>query len=412
MSKLLDRFLEYVRIDTQSNPDHSATPSTEKQWNLARYLQNELETMGLTDVVLDEHCYLSARLPTNTETAAPVIGFIAHMDTAPDFSGHQVNPQIIKNYDGKAIELGQQFTLCPSEFPELDNCLNKTLITTDGSTLLGADNKAGIAEILTAVDYLIAHPEIPHAEIRIGFTPDEEIGRGANLFDVGSFGADFAYTIDGGPLGEFQYENFNASAAKINVTGQSVHPGHAKNKLVNAMLIAAEFIGEMPSDETPQTTEGYQGFYHLKTMESSVTETTMNWIIRDFDPEKQTARKQFITDKVAEFNYRYGEHRLSLELTDNYRNMREVIEPKKDIINLAIKAIETAEVRPVIIPIRGGTDGARLSFKGLPCPNIFTGGYNFHGPYEFICLEDMEKTVEVLVNIAQLAPQTFNNHEH
>lgn len=404
MSSLLNRFLEYVRIDTESNPGCDATPSTEKQWNLARYLQKELESLGLADVVLDDNCYLTARLPANTQQSSPVIGFIAHMDTAPDFSGKGVKPQIIENYNGKEIELGTSLTLCPSEFPELDKCLGKTVITTDGTTLLGADNKAGIAEIITAIDYLIKHPDVPHGEIRLGFTPDEEIGRGADLFDVKGFGADFAYTIDGGPLGELQYENFNASGATITVKGKSVHPGHAKDKMVNAMLIASDFISSMPMEETPATTDGYQGFYHLKSMQSSVSETVMDWIIRDFDGEKQEKRKQFLAGKVEALNAKLGETCLTLELNDNYRNMREMIEPRKNIIELATKAMEAANVTPLISPIRGGTDGARLSFMGLPCPNIFTGGYNFHGPYEFICLEDMEKTVEVLVNIARLVP--------
>ena len=403
MSKLLDRFLSYVQFDTQSNPGFDTVPSTSKQFELARFLKAELETLGLSDIYLDDNCYLMARLPANTEQPVTPIGFVAHMDTAFDYSGENVKPQIIKNYDGKAIALGTTLTLSPDEFPELDTCLGKTLITTDGTTLLGADNKAGIAEILTAVEYLIEHPEIKHGDICIGFTPDEEIGRGANHFDVEQFGAEFAYTIDGGPVGELQFENFNAAQAQITVHGKSVHPGHSKNKMVNAMLIAAEFIDTMPKDETPATTDEYQGFFHLNNMDSSISETFMHWLIRDFDKDGLERRKTLIENRVAQFNEQYGDGTLTLEIKDNYRNMREMVEPRQEIIELAKSAMEAAEVKPLIKPIRGGTDGARLSFKGLPCPNVFTGGYNFHGPYEFIALEDMEKAVEVIVNIARLA---------
>ena len=403
MSKLLDRFLDYVRFDTQSNPAYDSIPSTEKQWNLAKHLKTELESMGLEQVTLDDNCYLMATLPANTDKPTPAIGFIAHLDTAIDFSGENVKPQVIKQYDGSSVALGDTLTLSPEEFPELKTCVGKTLITADGATLLGADNKAGVAEILTAVDYLMAHPEIPHGDIRIGFTPDEEIGRGADLFNVEQFAADFAYTVDGGPIGELQYENFNASAATVVVHGKSVHPGHAKDKMVNAMLIAADFIQQMPAAETPGETDGYQGFYHLKTMSSSLTRTQLDWIIRDFDIEQQEQRKRFISALVDQFNEKHGAGALELNLVDNYRNMREMVEPKQHIVKLAEEAMQMAGVTPDITPIRGGTDGARLSFMGLPCPNIFTGGYNFHGPYEFICLEDMEKAVEVIVNIARLA---------
>ena len=403
MSKLLDRFLSYVTFDTQSNPNVDSVPSTLKQFELARFLQAELESMGLSDVSLDDRCYLMARLPSNTDKPVPAIGFIAHMDTAFDYSGENVKPQIHYNYDGRAIALGNTLTLSPDEFPELDTCLGKTIITADGTTLLGADNKAGIAEILTAIDYLLAHPEIPHGDICLGFTPDEEIGRGANHFDVEAFGAEFAYTIDGGPVGELQFENFNAAQAHITVHGKSVHPGHSKNKMVNAMLIAAEFIEQMPKEETPAHTEGYEGFYHLNNMDSSISETFMNWLIRDFDQNALERRKAFIETLVARFNEQYGEGTITLEIKDNYRNMREKVEPRQEIINLASKAMNAAGITPNIKPIRGGTDGARLSFKGLPCPNVFTGGHNFHGPYEFIALEDMEKAVEVIVNIARLA---------
>ncbi|MET4694924.1 peptidase T [Endozoicomonas lisbonensis] len=403
MSKLLDRFLNYVQFDTQSNPGFDTVPSTSKQFELAKFLKTELETLGLSDISLDDNCYLMARLPSNTEQPVTPIGFVAHMDTAFDYSGENVKPQIIKNYDGKAIALGTTLTLSPAEFPELDTCLGKTLITTDGTTLLGADNKAGIAEILTAIEYLIEHPEIKHGDICIGFTPDEEIGRGANHFDVEQFGAEFAYTIDGGPVGELQFENFNAAQAQITVHGKSVHPGHSKNKMVNAMLIAAEFIDSMPKDETPATTDEYQGFFHLNSMDSSISETFMHWLIRDFDKDGLERRKALIENRVAQFNEQHGDGTLTLEIKDNYRNMREMVEPRQEIIELAKCAMEASEVKPLIKPIRGGTDGARLSFKGLPCPNVFTGGYNFHGPYEFIALEDMEKAVEVIVNIARLA---------
>ena len=403
MSKLLERFLTYVRFDTQSNPGFEDTPSTGKQWALARYLKDELESMGLERVSLDDKCYLMACLPANTDKPAPAIGFIAHMDTAFDYSGENVNPQIIENYDGSDISLVNDVTLSVSEFPELDRCLGKTLITADGTTLLGADDKAGIAEILTAMEYLIDHPEIEHGDIRIAFTPDEEIGRGANHFDVETFSADFAYTIDGGQLGELQYENFNATQAIVTVHGRSVHPGYSKDKMVNAMLVASDFIMKMPEGETPANTERYEGFYHLNDMESSVSRVKMNWLLRDFDSELQEYRKAFMERHVKWFNEKYGEGTVELELKDSYRNMREKVEPRKEIIGLAREAMEHAGVKPLIKPIRGGTDGARLSFKGLPCPNIFTGGHNFHGPYEFIALEDMQKAVEVIVNMARLA---------
>ena len=403
MSKLLDRFLSYVRFDTQSNPGFDTVPSTSKQKALGKFLKEEMEAMGLSDVSMDDNCYLMARLPANTDKPAPAIGLIAHIDTAFDYSGENVKPQIIENYNGGDIALGTTLTMSPSEFPELDTCPGKTLITTDGTTLLGADNKAGVAEILTAVEYLMAHPEIEHGDICIGFTPDEEIGRGANHFDVEKFGAEFAYTIDGGPVGELQFENFNAAGAIVEIHGKSVHPGHSYNKMVNAMLIASELTEAMPKDETPATTKDYGGFFHLKSMESSLTKVSMDWIIRDFDMDSFNRRKAFLEQVVAQLQEKYGEETLKLTLTDNYRNMREMVEPRKEIIELAEKAMVAADVKPLIVPIRGGTDGARLSFKGLPCPNVFTGGYNFHGPYEFIALEDMEKAVEVIVNIARQA---------
>ena len=333
MSKLLERFLTYVRFDTQSNPNVDTVPSTSKQRELAKFLKEEMIILGLSDVTLDDNGYLMARLPANTTKPSPSIGFVAHIDTAFDYSGENVKPQIIENYGGGDIALGRLLTLSPSEFPELDTCLGKTLITTDGSTLLGADNKAGIAEILTAMEYLLAHPEIEHGNICIGFTPDEEIGRGANHFDVEKFGAEFAYTIDGGPVGELQYENFNAAGAEIIVHGKSVHPGHSKNKMVNAMLVAAGFIEAMPKDETPATTDGYQGFYHLNSMDGSISHVSMKWLIRDFDLNRFAERKAYIRHQVEQFNEQFGAGTLELVLTDNYRNMREMVEPKPKLLN-------------------------------------------------------------------------------
>lgn len=402
MDNLIERFLQYISIDSQSNPANSQCPSTEGQLTLARYLEQELKDLGLVGVDLDSNGYLMARLPANVDYPVPAIGFIAHMDTAPDASGKDVHPQLVENYQGGDIALGiGDEVLSPIQYPELNGLHGHNIITTDGTTLLGADNKAGIAEILTAIEYLIAHPEIKHGDICIGFTPDEEIGRGADRFDVQKFGAQWAYTVDGGPIGELEYENFNAAAATVICHGVSVHPGTAKNKLVNTMNIAARFQMMMPADETPETTEGYEGFYHLSTMTSSVARTELHYILRDFDQEGLACRKAFMEQQVAALNSELKKGRVELILRDNYSNMREMVEPHPHIIELAKQAMVECDVKPLIKPIRGGTDGARLSFMGLPCPNLFTGGHNFHGIHEFITLEGMEKAVEVIVKLAE-----------
>ncbi|EGA63991.1 peptidase T [Vibrio brasiliensis] len=402
MNELVQRFLRYVAFNTQSNPANSSCPSSEGQMTFAQFLKQELVELGLSDVSLDSNGYLMARLPSNVEYEVPAIGFIAHMDTAPDASGENVTPQIVEDYQGGDIALGKgDQVLSPIQYPDLHKLHGHNLITTDGTTLLGADNKAGIAEIISAMAELIAHPEIPHGEICIGFTPDEEIGRGANLFNVEKFGAQWAYTIDGGPVGELEYENFNATSADVICHGVNVHPGTAKGKMVNSMNIAAQFQMMMPSDETPECTEGYQGFYHLKSASMSVARSELGYIIRDFDREGQQTRKQFMTDKVAELNSKLKQGRVELKLTDSYFNMKEQVEPYPHIIELAKQAMIACDVEPQIKPIRGGTDGARLSFMGLPCPNIFTGGYNFHGIHEFISIEGMEQAVKVIVTLAE-----------
>lgn len=402
MNELVQRFLRYVAFNTQSNPANSSCPSSEGQMTFAQFLKQELVELGLSDVSLDSNGYLMARLPSNVEYEVPAIGFIAHMDTAPDASGENVTPQIVEDYQGGDIALGKgDQVLSPIQYPDLHKLHGHNLITTDGTTLLGADNKAGIAEIISAMAELIAHPEIPHGEICIGFTPDEEIGRGANLFNVEKFGAQWAYTIDGGPVGELEYENFNATSADVICHGVNVHPGTAKGKMVNSMNIAAQFQKMMPSDETPECTEGYQGFYHLKSASMSVARSELGYIIRDFDREGQQTRKQFMTDKVAELNSKLKQGRVELKLTDSYFNMKEQVEPYPHIIELAKQAMIACDVEPQIKPIRGGTDGARLSFMGLPCPNIFTGGYNFHGIHEFISIEGMEQAVKVIVTLAE-----------
>ena len=402
MNELVQRFLRYVAFNTQSNPANSSCPSSEGQMTFAQFLKQELVESGLSDVSLDSNGYLMARLPSNVEYEVPAIGFIAHMDTAPDASGENVTPQIVEDYQGGDIALGKgEQVLSPIQYPDLHKLHGHNLITTDGTTLLGADNKAGIAEIISAMAELIAHPEIPHGEICIGFTPDEEIGRGANLFNVEKFGAQWAYTIDGGPVGELEYENFNATSADVICHGVNVHPGTAKGKMVNSMNIAAQFQMMMPSDETPECTEGYQGFYHLKSASMSVARSELGYIIRDFDREGQQTRKQFMTDKVAELNSKLKQGRVELKLTDSYFNMKEQVEPYPHIIELAKQAMIACDVEPQIKPIRGGTDGARLSFMGLPCPNIFTGGYNFHGIHEFISIEGMEQAVKVIVTLAE-----------
>ncbi|MCF7493957.1 peptidase T [Vibrio sp. L5-1] len=402
MEKLVERFLNYVTFDTKSDPSNQQCPSSPGQITFAEALKSELIALELTDVSLDENGYLMAKLPSNVDYDVPAIGFVAHMDTAPDASGANVKPQVIKDYQGGTIELGASGEcLNPSQYPDLDALHGHDLITTDGTTLLGADNKAGIAEIISAIAYLKANPDVKHGDICIGFTPDEEIGRGANLFDVKKFGAEWAYTIDGGPVGELEFENFNATSADVICHGVNVHPGTAKGKMVNSMNIAAQFQLMMPTQETPECTEGYEGFYHLKSAEMGVARSELGYIIRDFEREGVEARKAFMQQKVDELNERLEKGRVELVLTDSYFNMKEMVEPHQHIIELAKQAMIECDVEPMIKPIRGGTDGARLSFMGLPCPNIFTGGYNFHGIHEFITIQGMEQAVKVIVELSQ-----------
>ncbi len=409
MDKLLERFLTYVKIDTQSDENSVTTPSTEKQCNLAKILVEELKQMGLKDVTLDPYCYVYATLPANSEKKVPTIGFIAHMDTSPDYPADRVNPQIIENYDGRDIVLNKakNMILSPRQFPALKKYIGQTLITTDGNTLLGADDKAGVAEIMTAVEYLIQHPEIKHGTIKIAFTPDEEIGRGTEHFNLKFFGADFAYTVDGGPIGELEYENFNAAKAVVSVRGRSVHPGYAKDKMINAQLIAMEFNSLLPPHERPEHTQDHEGFFHLLTFDGSVDKAKMTYIIRDHDKEKFERKKQLMKQIANFINFKYNQDLVEVELQDQYYNMKEKIEPVMYIVDLAKQAMIEADVVPIINPVRGGTDGAMLSFKGLPTPNIFTGGHNFHGPYEFIPLQSMEKAVRVIVNIISLAHENL-----
>jgi tripeptide aminopeptidase len=404
MEKILKRFLKYVQIDTQSDPNNSEFPSTKKQWNLAKILLDELKEIGLSDVSLDKHCYLTATLPSNVDYEAPTIGFIAHMDTSPDYTGTNVKPKIHKNYDGKDLVLNktQGIVLSPDYFPELLQYKGKTLITTDGTTLLGADDKAGIAEIVSAMEHLIQHPEIKHGKIRIGFTPDEEVGKGAHMFDVEKFGVSYAYTMDGSEVGELEYENFNAAAAIVTIEGKSVHPGYAKDKMINSILIANQFISELPPEEVPEKTEGYQGFFHLHSFVGTIEKTTLEYIIRDHDFKQFEKRKQQIRETAERFNKTLRVPCVSIAINDQYYNMKEKIEPVMHIVKTAERAMKQANVKPLIKAIRGGTDGSQLSYKGLPCPNIFAGGHNFHGKYEYIPLESMAKATEVIVNIAEL----------
>ena len=402
--KLLNRFLSYVKIYSTSDAESEATPSTERQWDIANYIVEELKSIGLEDVSIDNHGYIMAYVPSNLENdSQPTIGFISHYDTSPDFSGENVKPQVWENYQGEDLVLNKEtnFTLSPSKFESLKQYIGQTLITTDGNTLLGADDKAGCAEIVTAAEYLIAHPEIKHGRVAIGFTPDEEIGRGAHKFDVAKFGAEFAYTMDGSEVGELEYENFNAAGAVVKIHGLSVHPGYAFGKMVNAGLLAAEFIQLLPANETPATTKGFDGFYHLMDITADISEAKLQYIIRDHDEEKYEARKKFMEEKVTEFNQKYGAGTAEVEIKEQYRNMKQQFEGKMHIIDLAAKAMKEANIEPKIKAIRGGTDGAQLSYMGLPCPNIFAGGMNFHGPYEYVALESMEKALEVIVNIVK-----------
>ncbi|MGB9779719.1 peptidase T [Caldanaerobacter sp.] len=404
MSKVVERFLRYVKYHTTSDENSNTFPSTEGQLIFARELAKELKELGLSEVEVDENGYVTALLPANTDKKIPTIGFIAHMDTSPDMCGKDVKPQIIENYDGNDIVLNKEkgIILSPSEFPELKNYIGKTLITTDGTTLLGADDKAGIAEIITAIEYLINHPEIEHGNVKIAFTPDEEIGRGVDKFNVKKFGCDFAYTVDGGELGTIEYENFNAASAKIKIHGRNVHPGTAKGKMKNSILIGIELQNMLPELERPEHTEGYQGFYHLNNFQGTVEETSMYYIIRDFDKRTFSDKKEYIKRVVETLNKKYGEGTVELELKDQYYNMREVIEKHMHIVETAMEAMRSLGIEPKVVPIRGGTDGARLSFMGLPTPNLFTGGHNFHGKYEFIPVESMKKAVEVIVKIIEL----------
>ncbi len=399
--RVLERFLKYVTFDTTADPKNSNCPSSEGQRVFAKYLVEELKNLGLEDAHVDENSYVMATLKGNVE-GVPTIGFISHLDTAPDVTGKDVKPRIVKNYDGKDIVLNEELNIVtsPKDYPEMETLIGEDVIVTDGTTLLGADDKAGIAEIVTAIEYLVNNPEIKHGDIKIGFTPDEEVGRGANLFDVEKFGAKYAYTIDGGILGELQYENFNAAAATITIQGRNIHPGSAKNKLVNALHIAAEISEMFPASERPETTEGYEGFYHLNDINGNVEKASMVYIIRDHDHDKFEARKAFMKDAIEKINAKY-DNRITLDLNDQYYNMKEKVEPVKFVVDLVEEAMKETDITPIIVPIRGGTDGARLSFMGLPCPNIFTGGLNFHSKNECIAVSSMAKGSELIVKIAE-----------
>ena len=401
-SKLIDRFLKYVTFDTQSDELTNMTPSTPGQMVFAKYLKEELEKLGLQEITLDDNGYLMATLPSNTDKKLPTVGFIAHVDTSPDMSGKNVTPRIVKNYDGTPITLNEKdnIVLSPEDFPELLNYIGEDLIVTDGNTLLGADDKAGIAEIVSAVEFLLEHPEIKHGKIRVGFNPDEEIGLGAHKFDVRQFGCDFAYTMDGGGVGELEFENFNAASAKVTIKGRNVHPGYAKHKMINSMRVATQFIVMLPRWETPEHTEGYEGFYHLVGIQGTVEETVLSYIIRDHDRNRFESRKRELEHLVNKTNKEYPGC-ASVEIKDQYYNMREKIEPVMHIIEIAERAMREAGVEPKVQPIRGGTDGAQLSFKGLPCPNIFAGGENFHGRYEYVPVSSMEKAKDVIINICK-----------
>lgn len=401
--ELKERFLKYVGFDTQSDPESETFPSTGKQLVLLNYLAEEMKSLGLDEVEIDGNGYAMGTIPaTQGYEDSPVIGFISHVDTSPDMSGAHVKPQLIEHYDGNDIRLNPSLVMRVADFPELSFFKGHTLITTDGTTLLGADDKAGVAEIMTAAEYLVNHPEIAHGKIRIGFTPDEEIGRGVDFFNVSAFGAKFAYTMDGGFEGELEYENFNAAGAKIAIQGRNIHPGYAKDKMINALQVAAELNDLLPVCERPEHTEGYEGFYHLIGISGGVEKASMEYIIRDHSREKFEAKKAFLTDAVAFVNRKYGQEVISLELKDQYYNMREMVEPYPEVIDKAMRAMQEAGVTPVVRPIRGGTDGARLSYMGLPCPNLFTGGMNFHGKFEYCSLNTMQKAVQTILNLVQL----------
>ena len=401
--EILNRFISYITIDTESDPNSDTTPSSEKQWDLARKLHQELIAMGMSDVTIDENAYIMATLPSNVEHDVPTIGFISHFDSTPDFTGKDIKPQIIENYDGGDIPLkGSDLVLSPDYFEDLKQYKGQTIVTTDGTTLLAADDKAGITEIMTAMKHLIENPQIKHGTIKVGFTPDEEIGRGAHKFDVEKFGADWAYTMDGSQIGELEYENFNAAGAVVTFHGKIVHPGYAKGKMINSMYVAQEFIDSLPRLETPEHTEGYQGFFHLHNMKGAVEKTELHYIIRDHDKEHFEARKEVMHKLVHVLNEQYDREAVSIEINDQYYNMREKVEPVMHIVDVAEQAMKDLGIEPLIKPIRGGTDGSQLSYMGLPCPNIFAGGHNFHGPYEYVPVESMIKATEVIVRIAEL----------
>ncbi|MDC1505506.1 peptidase T [Winogradskyella sp.] len=402
---IIDRFISYVNIDTESDPNSNTTPSTAKQWDLANKLVDELKAIGMSNISIDENAYIMATLPSNVDKDLPTIGFISHFDTTPDFTGANVKPQIIENYDGSDIVLNaaENIILSPDYFEDLLLYKGQTLITTDGTTLLGADDKAGITEIVSAMEYLINHPEIKHGTLKVGFTPDEEIGRGAHKFDVEKFGADWAYTMDGSQIGELEYENFNAAGAVIKAKGKIVHPGYAKGKMINSMYYATEFINTLPRLETPEHTEGYEGFFHLYSMKGEVEDTVLEYIIRDHDKVKFEARKALMQKIVTDLNTKFEAEVFTLDIKDQYFNMKEKVEPVMHIVDLAENAMQAIGITPLIKPIRGGTDGSQLSYMGLPCPNIFAGGHNFHGRYEYVPVESMQKAIEVICKIAELA---------
>ena len=406
---ILKRFLSYVKIDTESDPNSDTTPSTEKQWKLANKLAEELEAIGLSNVSIDDNAYVMATLPSNVKHDVPAIGFISHFDTSPDFTAANVNPQIVENYDGKDIVLNaeENIVLSPNYFDDLLLYKGQTLITTDGTTLLGADDKAGVCEIVSAMEYLVKHPEIKHGPIKVGFTPDEEIGRGAHKFDVARFGAEWAYTMDGSQIGELEYENFNAASAKITVHGKIVHPGYAKGKMINSMYYAQKFIEGLPKNETPETTEGYEGFFHLHNIQGKVEKTVLNYIIRDHDLKQFKNRKETVTALVNDLNKRFDKVRFEIEIKDQYFNMKEKVTPMMHIVDIAEAAMKALDIKPLIKPIRGGTDGSQLSYMGLPCPNIFAGGHNFHGRYEYVPLESILSATEVICKIAALTQERY-----
>ena len=406
---ILKRFLSYVKIDTESDPNSDTTPSTEKQWKLANKLAKELEAIGLSDVSIDDNAYVMATLPSNVKHDVPAIGFISHFDTSPDFTAANVNPQIVENYDGKDIVLNteENIVLSPNYFDDLLLYKGQTLITTDGTTLLGADDKAGVCEIVSAMEYLVKHPEIKHGPIKVGFTPDEEIGRGAHKFDVAKFGAEWAYTMDGSQIGELEYENFNAASAKVTVHGKIVHPGYAKGKMINSMYYAQKFIEGLPKNETPETTEGYEGFFHLHNIQGKVEKTVLNYIIRDHDLKQFKNRKETVTTLVNDLNKRFDKVRFEIEIKDQYFNMKEKVTPMMHIVDIAEAAMKALDIKPLIKPIRGGTDGSQLSYMGLPCPNIFAGGHNFHGRYEYVPLESILSATEVICKIATLTQERY-----